>query len=527
MTKAPFSRFAPARDQRLAAAADAITRGDLRTAETAIRARLHDHPDDVQALRLLAEVAARHGRFADAEAMLEQAIAHDPGFDAGRLALAMLLHRLGRTEAALAHVDQLLAGDPDHVAHRVLKAAMLNRLGDYEGSLALYRAVLAANPAHARTWMSYGHTLKTMGRAADAIAAYETAITTAPELGEAWWNLANMKTYRFTPGNIAAMQAALARPGLPDSDRLHLDFALGKALEDAGEYRASFDHYAAGNATRRRQLRWDPKINHDHVLASEALLTPEFFAARAGQGHAAADPIFIVGLPRSGSTLIEQILASHSQVEGTMELVDIAAIARGLGKPVGGRTYLDDLATLDAAALRALGQDYLDRTRVQRKADRPRFIDKMPNNFTYTGLIHLILPNAVIIDARRHPMATCFSAWKQHFAHGQAYTYDLNELGRFYSDYVRLMAHYDRVLPGRVLRVDHEALVGDPGPQIRRILAHCGLDFEAACLAPHETDRAVRTPSSEQVRQPITAAGIDQWRHYEAWLGDLKAALAA
>jgi hypothetical protein len=325
------------------------------------------------------------------------------------------------------------------------------------------------------------------------------------------------------------MRAALAMPDISDDDRLHLDFALGKALEDAREYEASFRHYAAGNQRRRSQLRWDGAANRAHVEANERLFTADFFAARHGQGCPAADPIFVVGLPRSGSTLIEQILASHSQIEGTMELPDVAAIARGLSDKIAGDSpllYLEALAAAAPAELAALGQDYLDRTRIQRKTGRPHFIDKMPNNFAYTGLIHLMLPGAIIIDARRHPLATCFSAWKQHFARGQSFTYDLAELGEYYADYVRLMAHFDAVLPGRVLRVDHEALVTDTEGEVRRLLAHCGLAFEPGCLDFHRNQRPVRTASSEQVRQPITTAGLDQWRHYEPWLGDLKATVA-
>ena len=339
-----------------------------------------------------------------------------------------------------------------------------------------------------------------------------------------------MKTHRFDDTDVAAMRTALTDHSLGDDDRLHLDFALGKAFEDRADYAASFRHYDAGNAVRRGQIIWDEAANQAHRQQCEALFTADFFAAREDQGCAARDPIFVVGLPRSGSTLIEQILSSHSQVEGTMELPDIAAIARGLADrtvPKATRWYLDALAAAGPDELRALGEEYLARTRIQRRTDRPRFVDKMPNNFAYTALIHLALPNATIIDARRHPVATCFSAWKQHFARGQTYTYDLGELGRFYLDYVGLMAHFDRVLPGRVLRVDHEALVTDTEAQVRRILDHCGLDFEPGCLAFHENKRAVRTASSEQVRQPITSAGLDQWKHFDPWLGDLKATLAA
>ena len=320
----------------------------------------------------------------------------------------------------------------------------------------------------------------------------------------------------------------LDRKDLTADDRLHLEYALGKALEDAQAFEESFSHYRRGAEIRRKQVVYDPATVALHLGRSRALLTPEFFAAREGQGDPARDPIFIVGLPRAGSTLVEQILSSHSQVEGTMELPDIISIARRLG---GGThrgvesAYPEVLADLDAETLTALGREYLDRTRVQRKLDRPLFIDKMPNNFSHIGLIHLILPNARIIDARRHPMGCCFSAYKQHFARGQAFTYDLAELGGFYADYVRLMAHYDAALPGRVHRVIYEDMVADPEAQTRALLDYCGLPFEEACLKFHETERAVRTASSEQVRRPIFTEGLDQWRNYEPWLGELKAAV--
>ena len=518
----------PSRDPRLLAAGAALAKNDLDRADPALRAWLKDNPRDPYALRMLAELNGRLGRYAEAEGLLEQALAAAPEFDMARFNLALVRHRQSKSESALAEVETLLKKQPDNPPFLNLKAAVLARLGDYDGSIGIYEALLAKHPANPQGWMSFGHALKTVGRSVDCIAAYRRAVTLLPTLGEAWWSLANLKTYTFTSVDVAAMRAALVTPGLPDEDRLHLHFALGKALEDAKDYAASFADYTRANAIRRRQIKWDGAANHDHVVACERLLTPDFFAARAGYGSPASDPIFVVGLPRSGSTLIEQILASHSQVEGTMELPDVAAMARTLAQRQPGTKdvrYLDAMAALSAEECAALGQEYLTRTRIQRKTDKPRFIDKMPNNYAFTGLIHLMLPNAVIIDARRGAMATCFSAWKQHFARGQTFTYDLAELGDYYADYVRLMAQFDTALPGRVLRVQHEELVADIEAVVRRILAHCGLDFEPACLEFHKNDRAVRTASAEQVRQPITAAGLDQWRHFEFWLGDLKATL--
>jgi hypothetical protein len=320
----------------------------------------------------------------------------------------------------------------------------------------------------------------------------------------------------------------LAREALPDDDRLHLDYALGKAHEDAGRYAESFAHYARGAALRREQIHYDPAVMTEHVARSKAVLTADLFASRAGQGCPAPDPIFILGLPRAGSTLIEQILASHSAVEGTMELPDITSMARRLSGAKSTKdesAYPEILATLDAGDLKALGEEFLERTRVQRKTGRPLFIDKMPNNFAHIGLIALMLPNAKIIDARRHPMGCCFSGFKQHFARGQNFSYGLEDIGRYYADYVALMAHFDAVLPGRVHRVIYESMIEDPEAQIRALLAYCGLPFEEACLNFHENDRAVRTASSEQVRRPIFKDAVEHWQNYESWLDPLKTAL--
>lgn len=516
---------ASVRDPALIAAASALVEGKLPQAEHGLRAYLAARPDEPAALRMLAEVAARLGRYEDAERILTETLAFAPGFTAARHNLATLLYRQNKTLEALAQLDLLQAADPRHPAYANLRAAALVRIGEYEAAVAIYRQVLEHHPHQPKGWMSYGHALKTLGRRAECEAAYRKAVEQAPMLGEAWWSLANLKTLRFSEEDLAVMEGQLARDDLADEDRFHLHYALGKALEDAGRYEASFGHYAKGAELRRVQIRYDADETTAHATRSKALLTPAFFAERKGWGAAAADPIFVVGLPRSGSTLIEQILASHSQVEGTMELPDVIAIAKRLGGRRGEGLYPEALAGLDAEALRALGEEYVERTRVQRKTDRPFFVDKMPNNFAHAGLIHLMLPNAKIIDARRHPLGCCFSGFKQHFARGQTFSYGLEDIGRYYADYVDLMAHVDAVLPGRVHRVIYEEMVEDPEGQIRRLLDHCGLPFEATCLDFHQNDRAVRTASSEQVRQPIFRDGVDQWRNYEPWLGPLKAAL--
>jgi Sulfotransferase family len=344
-------------------------------------------------------------------------------------------------------------------------------------------------------------------------------------LGEAFWSMANLKTFRFTESDVAAMRHALVSSTLADEDRLHFEFALGKALEDAGDYAGSFAHYERANALNRRRHPYRSDENSRFVARCKREFTRDYFAARRGAGAPAADPIFIVGLPRAGSTLLEQILASHSAIEGTVELPDIPQIARELigrdDEAHEGR-FFEALAALDGAQLRALGERYLQATRVHRKRGLPFFVDKMPNNCLYVGLIQLILPNAKIIDARRHPLGCCFSAFKQHFARGQGFTYSLADLGRYYRDYVDLMSHFDTVLPGRVHRVFYESMIEDTEAETRRLLEYCGLPFEERCLRFYENERPVRTASSEQVRQPIFKDGMDHWRHFEPWLGPLE-----
>jgi len=516
------------RDPRLLGAAVALVENRIPEAEAALREHLKQAPTDVAAIRMLAEVAARLGRNEDAQHLLERCLELAPSFQEARQNYALVLHRSNQPEQALVQIEQLLAAEPGHLGNRNLKAVVLCRIGDYEPAIRIYADLLEHYPRNAKVWVSYGHALKTAGHAERAIAAYRRSLELEPSFGEVWWSLANLKTFRFSAGELAAMLGQLARADLADDDRLHLEFAVGKALEDAGEYAPSFRHYAQGNAIRRAQLHYSADDTHARVQYIREHYTRDFFTARAGAGSPARDPIFVVGLPRAGSTLIEQILSSHSQVEGTMELPEITSITRLLrmqGDADSVMPYHDALATLDADALRALGERYLAHTRIQRKTEAPLFIDKMPNNFMHLGLIHLMLPNAKIIDARRHPLACGFSAFKQHFARGQAFSYDLEDIGRYYRDYVALMAHFDAVLPGRVHRVVYERMVEDTEGEVRRLLEYCGLPFEASCLRFFQNPRPVRTASSEQVRQPIYREGVDHWRHYETWLGPLASAL--
>lgn len=504
---------------RLVEAALALLDNRLSEAEPLLRAQLKADPFDVAAMRMLAELAGRIGRYKDAETLLRRALELSPGFAAARGNLAIVLYRLNRPAEAIAELDEVIDADPDNLGHANLKAAALGRIGGFEDAIALYEDVLKAAPHQPKVWMSYGHMLKTVGRQADGVAAYRRALAIAPTLGEAWWSLANLKTVRFDDADIAAMEAARASEGLADEDRFHLDFALGKAFEDRAEHEAAFLCYAQGNARRRTHLVYDANETEAFVDRTISLINNGFLADRAGLGCTAADPIFILGMPRAGSTLIEQILSSHPEVEGTSELPDIPAMVRREAD------YPASLADIAPERWRALGEEYLERTRIQRRSERPRFIDKLPNNWAHIAFIHLALPHATIIDARRHPLGCCFSNFKQHFARGQAFSYALGDMGRYYRDYVRLMAHVDALLPGRVHRVHYEAMVDDTETQVRALLAACGLDFHPACLAFHETERAVRTASSEQVRQPIFRDGTHAWKPYEPWLDPLKAAL--
>lgn len=520
-------RFAAA-DPALMAAADALAEGRLDDAEARLRARLAEAPNDAAALRMLAEVAARLGRHEDAEALLARCLEIAPDFHAARQNYALVLYRGNQPARALAEIERLLAHDPYQPAWRNLKAVVLGRVGDYDAAIGLFAALLAEYPNNAKLWLSQGHTLKTAGRRAEAIDAYRRAIALEPAFGEAYWSLANLKTFRFDEADVAAMRAQLESPELAPADRWHFEFALGRALEERAEWADSFRHYAEGNRLRREAVPHSAQAITMRVRRARKVFTREFFDARRGWGCTADDPIFVVGLPRSGSTLVEQILSSHPQVEGTMELPEVISMTRMLRRQSGRgeqHTYYDALAELGPAEVRALGESYLERTRIQRRSGAPRFIDKMPNNFLHAALIHLALPNARIIDTRRHPLACGFSCFKQHFARGQNFTYSLDDLGRYWRDYADLMAHFDAVLPGRIHRVVYERMVDDTEAEVRALLDYAGLPFDARCLRFFENDRPVRTASSEQVRQPIYREGVDHWRHYEPWLGALKDAL--
>ncbi|WP_298688938.1 tetratricopeptide repeat-containing sulfotransferase family protein [uncultured Sphingomonas sp.] len=500
--------------------------GDLAPAEQIVRAFLLRHGDHPEAMRLLAKIGMAHDVLDDAELLLEAVVTMLPDHAAARYDYARCLVARHKYPEAKGQLATLLAADPQHLDYRSLAATAAVGLGEHAAAITLYRAMLAEVPDAPDILLWLGHALKTIGELPEAIDAYRAAAARA-DFGDAYWSLANLKTYRFTDDEIAAMRTQEAAASTAAEDRIHLCFALAKALEDRDETPDSWRYYERGNALKRAESRYRPEVIETNTARQIAICTPDFFARRAGWGDPRPDPIFILGLPRSGSTLLEQILASHSQVEGTQELADIQRLVQdlqGRDPDLDDPRYPGSLADLTQSDVRALGERYLADTRVYR-SDRPRFIDKMPNNFRHIGLIHLILPNARIIDARRDPMSCCFSNLKQLFANGQEFSYGVDDIARYYRTYLDVMDHWDRALPGRVLRVQHEDVIADLEGSVRRILDHCDLAFEPGCVDFHKSRRSVRTPSSEQVRRPIFRDGLDQWKKYAAWLAPLQDAV--
>jgi tetratricopeptide (TPR) repeat protein len=497
--------------------------GNLSAAERAFLLHLKHYPDDVLALRLYAEFCSSLDRYEESEGLLRRCLERAPGFALGRYGLAMVLLHAHAAEAALREAETLVSREPARFEYLSLKADALGRLGEYAAAAACLEGMLALFPNNGAVWSNYGHILRALGRRAECEAAYKKAIALGTQIGEAYWGLANLKTYSFGASDIATMRAQTKAMN-PGADRVSLLFALGKALEDEGDHAEAFAAYEAANRERRGALPYDHAEREQAVHDCREVFTRAFFAARRCVGEESPAPIFIVGMPRSGSTLVEQILASHSAVEGTQELIELLMIVRRLGQTGPFPACLEHMP---AAQLGDLGREYLARARAFRKTEAPRFIDKMPNNFAQVGFIHLILPNARIIDVRRHPLACGFSNFKQHWATGQAFAYDLADIGKYYRSYVELMAHFDAVLPGRVHRVIYEDLVAAPEAETRRLLEACGLPFEEGCLRFFENDRAVRTPSSEQVRRPVNREGLDSWRPFEPWLDPLKRELGS
>lgn len=524
--KAQADRLA-ALPRELLAVSNFIHEGKLLKAEALCRKFLQVNPHHIEAMRLLADIGTRLSSLEEADFLLESALEFDPKNIQVRLDYIAVLRKRQKYDQALAQAKYLLEtdpGDPVFQSHYAVECLQAN---DLETALTMFDKVLQKLPEDAATLTSRGHVLKTIGRQQDAIESYRAAIAASPTHGDAFHALANLKTFVFPQDEHDAMLKVEGDLYINPTARIQLCFALGKSFDDQGDFKSAFEFYNRGNELKRRQSRYDADQMGAEFAAQKAACTPSLFERHIAGGSKAPDPIFIVGLPRAGSTLLEQILASHSQVDGTFELPNIIALShklRGHKKVDAADGYPNCLTNLSAAELREFGEKYIEDTRIHRK-DAPYFIDKMPNNFRHIGLIHLILPNAKIIDARRDPMDCCFSGFKQLFAEGQEFTYGLTEIGRYYTGYVDLMKHWDSVLPGKVLRVQYEDVVADLENQVRRLLDYCELPFEETCLEFHKTDRAVRTASSEQVREKINTKGLKQWQPYEPWLDPLKQAL--
>ena len=518
-------------DPVLREAAAAMIRNNIAVAERVLKKHLMQKPTDVAAIRMLAEVAIRAGRDLEAENLLLRCLELAPSFTASRYTYALLLQRCDRSPQALIEIERCLESDPERPNFRNLYAVILGRVGDFARASEIYGRLLSEYPENARVWLSYGHVLKTEGRQQESVEAYRKSIELNPQQGEAYWSIANLKTFHFEQDDLTEMERQIADPELSDKNRWHFQFALGKAYEDAKSYQQSFQHYADGNGLYLANHPYDAEYFARRIERLKQGFSRQFFDDIAGKGCEAPDPIFIIGMPRAGSTLLEQMLACHSAIEGTSELPDMITLTRNLKKEVKEADWGEIavqatiLARKSSAELRMLGEKYIESTRIYRKADRPYFVDKMPNNFLNVGIIQAVLPNAKIIDARRHPMGCCFSNFKQFFAKGQNFSYGLEDIGRYYRSYLSLMAHIDEVLPGRVHRVFYEDTVADTETVVRDMLEYCGLEYEAACLRFFESERPVRTASSEQVRQPIYQQGTEQWRHFEEWLGPLKDSL--
>ena len=506
--------------------------GNLTAAERRIRAYLLTNGNQVEAMRLLARIGVAREVYDDAEILLAAALQIAPDYTEARFDYARVLVERHKHVEAIAEIDKLLKDDPENADHLTLRATAAIGLGDHAAGIEGYREVLRKGTLEPRVaasvHLSIAHSLKTLGQRDEAVAAYHRTIDMLPNYGDAYWSLANLKTYVFSDAEVSAMRDAEALESLPAIDRYHICFALGKAFEDRRAFELSWRYYERGNELKRAESRYRPELLELNTANQKRVCSAEFFAARSGSGASSHAPIFILGLPRSGSTLLEQILASHSQVEGTQELAHIPRYAlelQGYDPDLNSPRYPDVFTDMPVEEFKRLGERYIAETKVYRTSDRPIFIDKMPNNFRHIGLIHLMLPNAKIIDARREPMACCFGNLKMLFARGQEFAYSVEDIARYYRTYLDLMGHWNAVLPGQILRVQHEDVVDDLEVSVRRILDFCGLPFEAGCIDFHKTSRSVRTASSEQVRQPIYREGLEQWRNYEPWLGPLREAL--
>ena len=517
--------------QALVAVNSFINEGKYFKADQLCRHFLRDNKQHIEGMRLLARVGEQLDVLADAEFLLETALEINPEYEPVRYDLANLLLKMQKFEPAHIHTTFLVQKHPDNLTYLSLHGNATSGVGDQVGAIAVYNKVISAAPNQHKLHVMRGHAEKTIGHLANSIRSYRKAFEIQPDYGDAFWSLANTKTYSFTNTELEHMIQFENSETISAEDRTHLCFALGKALEDRGSFEQSFTYYERGNNIKHEEVRHRPTNLNIRTQAQMDVCTPELFSRKSEVGFEAPDPIFILGLPRAGSTLIEQILASHSQIDGTMELPNLIWIAQRLR----GSAYLDQeqsgsprypqiLTELDNEYFRRFGEQFMEQTRVYR-GNAPFFIDKNPNNFFHIGLIKLILPNAKVIDARRHPMSCCFSGYKQLFGQGQEFSYGLTEIGNYYREYVELMDHWDHVLPGFVHRVQHEDVVDNLEHEVHRLLEFCKLPFEKSCVEFYKTHRSVRTPSSEQVRQPIFRTALDAWQSYEPWLGPLKDAL--
>ena len=510
----------------MAQAAEHHAAGRLEEAERLCRQVLQREPRNVDALRMLGLIAAAAGDLDEAENLLRQALAEAPDHIAALFELGRVLKELERPDDAIDVYKTLIELQPDNPRAHYRLAGVLAPAALTEQSAAAYRRCLELDPRHPGAWLGLGHMLKTLGQQSEGIAAYRRCLAIEPEFGEAWFSMANLKTYRFDDAEIAEMRQRLESDTVNETSRVNFLFALARAYEDRRDYATAWQYYEQGNARQRLLVSYDPvlteTVNDDLI----AFFAADFFRSHAGVGNPDPSPIFILGMPRSGSTLVEQIIASHSRVEGTSELPYIGRLTKSLNRNrADGMRYPEVLNELEPRHFSRLGQNYLDMARMHRVEGTPHFIDKMPNNFPLVGFIHAILPNAKIIDARRHPLDACTGNLRQLYARGQAFSYDQTDIGEYYLQYQRMMDHWDQVLPGKVLHVQYEDVVADLPRQVERILKHLGLPWEDACLDYHATQRAVRTASSEQVRQPIYTSGIGYWRHYEAQLEELREVL--
>jgi tetratricopeptide (TPR) repeat protein len=499
-------------------ARDLMYEGKLAIADTVCRRFLQKHNHHVEAMLLLAEVGIKLKLYHKAEFLLESCVEIHPKHEAARAEYVQLLAKLGKFSQAKQQADVLLNENPDNHHYLAAKASAMVGIGEVEQAITLYQQILSERNDLPGIQLLLGHAYKANGNIEQAVTSYQQAYKIRPDFGDAFWSLANTKTYRFTDDELALMQSQLDKVDIEQDDKAHLEFALAKTYEDRKQYDSAFDHYQSGNALKNQRNQYSQSKLDEQIAAQKSVFTKDYFKSHQGVGDPSPDPIFIIGLPRAGSTLLEQILASHSQVDGTMELHNVLGLAARLSGNKSG--YPEVVNEIDPEYLARFGKQFIEDTRYYRQG-APFFIDKMPNNFMHIGLIKSMLPNAKIIDARRDPIACCFSGYKQLFAEGQEFSYDLDNLIHYYQSYQSLMTHWDTVLPGFVLRVQHEDVIDDLETEVRRILDFCQLPFEASCLQFYNTKRTIKTPSSEQVRQPINSAAREQWKNFEAHLSPL------